>query len=304
MPDSPRRRVWEAGFPIDLRATLGVLRRGPGDPAHRIDATGRFWRACHTPDGPVTLALETRGTVATARAWGPGAGWALDRLPAMLGADDDWRNLDVSRFPLLHDARRCSRGMRLASTGLVLDALVPAVLEQKVTGQEAWRAWRLLLRRFGEPAPGPADLRLPLTARQWLELPSWEWHRAGVDGKRQRTVRAAAAVANRLEECAALPPEAAAARLRLVPGIGEWTAAETLQRAVGAPDLVSVGDYHLPSLVTFVLAGRPRGTDGEMLELLAPWVGQRQRVMRLIEACGVRKPRYGPRFAYTDIRAI
>lgn len=305
MSDGARLRVWDAGFPIDVRATLGPLRRGPGDPAHRIDAAGRFWRACDTPDGPVTLAVEADGSVVTARAWGAGAQWVLDRVPTMLGADDDWGGLDVSRFPVLHDALRRRPGLRLASTGLVLDALVPAVLEQKVTGQEAWRAWRLLLRRFGDVAPGPVtDLRVPLTARQWLELPSWEWHRAGVDGRRQRAVRAAASVANRLEECAGMTPEAAAARLRLVPGIGEWTAAETVQRAMGAPDAVSVGDYHLPSLVTFVLAGRTRGTDGEMLQLLAPWAGQRQRVMRLIEACGVRKPRYGPRFAYTDIRAI
>jgi 3-methyladenine DNA glycosylase/8-oxoguanine DNA glycosylase len=125
-----------------------------------------------------------------------------------------------------------------------------------------------------------------------------------VDGKRQRAIRCAAAVAPRLEQCAMLPPADAAARLRLVPGIGEWTAAETLQRAVGAPDAISVGDYHLPSLVSYVLAGRPRGTDDDMLALLAPWAPQRQRVMRLIESCGLRVPRRGPRFAYTDIRAI
>jgi 3-methyladenine DNA glycosylase/8-oxoguanine DNA glycosylase len=101
-----------------------------------------------------------------------------------------------------------------------------------------------------------------------------------------------------------LPSGEARDRLRRVPGVGEWTAAETAQRAWGDPDAVSVGDYHLPNIVVHVLTGGPRGTDAEMLALLAPWAGQRQRVMRLVEATGIRPPRYGPRFAYTDIRAI
>lgn len=295
----------DVGFPVDLRATLGPLRRGTGDPAHRFDAAGRFWKACHTPDGPATLALHATGTLVQAQAWGAGAEWVVARVPALVGASDDWSHLDLSAVPLLQQTRHRRPGLRLSATGLVLDALVPAVLEQKVTGEEARRSWRLLLGRWGDPAPGPdPSLRLPLTARQLLDLPSWQWHRAGVDGRRQRTIRCAAAVAPSLEKCVTLAPPEAAARLRLVPGIGEWTAAETLQRAMAAPDAVSVGDYNLPSLVTYVLAGRPRGSDDEMLALLAPWSGQRQRVMRLIETCGVRVPRRGPRFAYTDIRAI
>ena len=117
-------------------------------------------------------------------------------------------------------------------------------------------------------------------------------------------MRAAASVAGRLEECAGLSHTAAAARLRLVPGIGEWTAAETTQRALADPDAVSVGDYHLKNMVVHLLTGRARGTDEEMLELLAAWPGQRQRVMRLIEATGVPAPRFGPRFRYTDIRRL
>ena len=298
-------RQWDAGRPVDLRATLGPLVRGRLDPAHRFDDAGRFWWAAATPDGAGTIALAARGEQVHAQAWGDGAGWLLDRVPALLGADDDWAGLDVSGVAALHAVRRARPGLRLPATGLVMDALVPAVLEQKVTGQEARRSWRLLLNRFGRTAPGPlAGLRVAPAPRALLELPTWEWHRLGVDLKRQRTIRAAAAVARRLEEAAAMTPAAALARLLLIPGIGVWTAAETLQRAIGHPDAVSVGDYHLPNMVVHVLTGKARGSDEEMLTLLAPWAGQRQRVMRLIELTGNTAPRFGPRFAYTDIRAI
>ena len=296
---------WDPGRPFDVRATLGPMRRGTGDPSYRVDEAGRVWRACLTPEGAGTLAIVAADGVVTADAWGPGAQWLLERVPTWLGERDDWSGLDVSSVPVLHEMRRRRSGLRLLRTELVLDALVPAVLEQKVTGLEARRAWRLLLLRHGTPAPGPLPgLRVPPSARALLDVPSWDWHRFGVDLHRQRAIRAAASVARRLEECVAMTPEEAERRLRLIPGIGVWTAAETLQRALGAPDHVSVGDYHLPNMVVHLLTGRARGTDEEMLELLAPWAGSRPRVMRVVEANRTAPPRFGPRFNPTDIHAI
>lgn len=304
-------RTWDAGRPVDVHRTLLALRRGSGDPAHRVDERGVFWWSCLTPSGPGTLALAPAGrTQVEARAWGAGAEWLLDRVSALLGEHDDWSGLDVSGHSVLREVVRRNHGVRLPATGLVLDALVPAVLEQRVTGQDARRAWRTLLYRFGERAPGPVStMRVPPPPRTLLEITSWDWHRMGVDAQRQRAVRAAASVAARLEECVDLPRgdaehDAGLARLRLIPGIGVWTAAETLQRAVGHPDAVSVGDYHIKDVVVHFLTGRARGTDDEMLELLQPWHGQRQRVVRMIELSGVGKPRFGPRFAPVDIRAI
>jgi 3-methyladenine DNA glycosylase/8-oxoguanine DNA glycosylase len=298
-------REWRAGRPVELRATLGGLVRGPGDPAHRFDA-GRFWWACGTPHGDGTLALSVRGATVSAAAWGAGAEWLLARVPVLLGADDDWTRVDVTRHPLLHRVQRAHPGLRLCATGRLLDALVPAVLEQKVTGREARRSWRALLRWYGSAAPGPTPvpMRVPPPASVLREIPTWDWHRMGVDLKRQRTIRAAASVADRLEECVSLSPADALARLRYVPGVGEWTAAETAQRALGHPDAISVGDYHLKHWVVHAMTGRPRGSDAEMLDLLAPWAGQRQRVVRLIELSGLAAPRFGPRFAPNDIRAI
>jgi 3-methyladenine DNA glycosylase/8-oxoguanine DNA glycosylase len=193
---------------------------------------------------------------------------------------------------------------------LVLDSLVPACLEQRVTGAEAWQAWRALVRGYGEPAPGPAipGLWVAPEPSRLLAVPSWDWHRFGVDGQRSRSIRGAALVAARLEETVAMAAggdhEAALRRLRVVPGVGEWTAAETAIRAYGHPDAVSVGDFHLKNLVGWVLAGRPRSDDATMLELLEPWRGQRARVVRLIELSGRTPPKYGPRFSPNDIRAI
>ncbi|MFI0739765.1 DNA-3-methyladenine glycosylase family protein [Streptomyces sp. NPDC021100] len=301
-------RTWAPPGPLDLGRTLGVLARGPGDPAYRVAPDGAVWRASRTPEGPGTIRIAARAGEVRAEAWGPGADWLLDALPALLGADDDPAAF-TPRHRLLHEAHRRHPGLRLARTGLVLESLIPSILEQKVTSDEAYRAWRLLLQRHGEPAPGPADgpagrMRVMPDARAWALLPSWEWHRAGVDGKRSATVVQAARVAARLEEAAAMDDERAAARLRLVPGIGPWTAAETLQRSNGAPDALTVGDLHLPKTIGYALTGARGTDDAGMLELLAPYTGQRHRACRLILLTGLRPERRAPRFSVNDIRHL
>lgn len=306
MPTAPLTRRWSAGRPLDIRRTLSPLQHGPGDPMQRI-RDGVLWRASRTPQGLGTIALRlTDPGEVHADAWGPGAAWLLDRVPALLGAHDDWSGFDSAAHPLLRRIARVNPGLRLPSTGLVLESLVPAVLEQRVTGGEAHGAWRTLLRRHGDPAPGPAPagMRVPPDAATLLRIPTWDWHRAGVDLRRQRALRAAATVAARLEEAAAMAPDAALARLRIVPGIGAWTAAETLQRAIGHPDAISVGDFHLSHRVTYALTGEPRGDDAHMLSLLSPWAGQRQRAVRLIEVSGIGAPRFGPRYAPLDTRSM
>ena len=310
-PASELRRTWRlpsGGHPLDLELTLGCLRRGPGDPAYRVTDDGAVWRGLQDPAGPGTVRIEGRPATASveALAWGPGAEWLLDRLPALLGADDDPEGFAPGRHlhrGLLHDAHRRHPGLRIGRTGLVMESLVPAVLEQKVTSDEAYRGWRLLLHRFGTPAPGPADapgspvarMRIAPAARDWVMIPSWEWHRAGVDAKRAGTVVRAARVAPRIEEASAMAPAAAAARLTALAGIGPWTAAETLQRSNGDPDAVTVGDLHLPNTVGWALAGRHRTDDAGMLELLEPYRGHRYRACLLICMTGLHAPRRAPR---------
>ncbi|WP_380279138.1 DNA-3-methyladenine glycosylase family protein [Kitasatospora purpeofusca] len=297
-------RRWRPGFPLDVARTLLPLRRGPGDPAYRTTADGAVWRASRTPAGVGTLRVLARPAegVVEAGAWGPGAPWLLDRLPDLLGAGDDPAALVLPPGPL-REAQREVAGVRLVRTGLVMESLVPAILEQKVTTGEAYRAWRTLLRAFGAPAPGPVEgLRAAPSAREWSLVPSWDWHRAGVDPKRSATVQRAVRLAARLEEASAMDHEASFARLTAVPGIGVWTAAETLQRSNGDADAVSVGDFHLPNIIGWALAGRVRSDDAQMLALLEPYRPHRHRLCRLITATGTHAPRFGPRLSPNDHR--
>lgn len=298
-------RRWQPPWPVNIALTLAPHRRGNGDPTCHVMADGALWRTCRSPEGPATLRLTRRPAEAVVEgaAWGPGASWALDRMPELLGDRDDVSGFDPGH-PVLRRAAGRLRGLRIGRTGRVLEALVPTVLEQKVTGTEARRGWRTLLRRYGESAPGPVSgLRVVPTPEAWARIPSWEWHRAGVEAARARAVIAAARVAPRLEETLSMSAEEADRLLRAVPGVGAWTAAEVRQRAHGDPDAVSVGDYHLPGLVGWALAGK-RVDDAGMLELLAPYAGHRYRVTRLLELSGVRPPRRGPRMAPRDYRAI
>ncbi|MFE7274930.1 DNA-3-methyladenine glycosylase family protein [Streptomyces sp. NPDC057623] len=288
--------------PLDLGLVLGPLKRGPGDPTFRAMPDGSVWRACRTPAGAGTLRLTGRGDEVRGEAWGPGADWLLEQLPELLGAADE-PSAFVPRHRLLAVTRHRRPGLRLTRTGLVLESLIPSILEQKVTTDEAYRAWRLLVRKFGEPAPGPAPGRMCVMpdAAAWRLIPSWEWHRAGVDNKRASTILRAVRVAARLEEAVRMPPAQAQARLEVVPGIGPWTSAEVVQRSHGAADAVTVGDLHLPGIVGFALAGDRDADDSVMLELLEPYAGQRHRAARLILLSGRVPARRAPRMPRGDI---
>ena len=208
----PLERRYRPNGPLDLDATLGTHRRGRYDPCHRVGADGAHWRTWRTPSGAATvrLAVDAAGGEISTQAWGSGADWALDGVPSLLGADDDWTGLELPPGRV-RDARRRRPGMRLSSSGRVFEALVPAILEQLVTGIEARRTWTALVTRFGDPAPGPAPdgMAVMPTAATIRSITDWEWHRIGLDGARRRTLLTAASVAPRLEELGAVAADAA-----------------------------------------------------------------------------------------------
>ncbi|MFF0824074.1 DNA-3-methyladenine glycosylase family protein [Micromonospora haikouensis] len=296
MSEPSARRALRPPAGYRLAASVRPLTFSTYDPCARITA-GTFWWAARTPAGPATLALRPAAAgELLAEGYGPGADWVVERADAVAGLRDDLTGFAerAAAHPVV--ARLAARhpGLRMPATGQVFARVLRAILEQKVTGTEAYRAYAATVRHFGEPAPGPMQpLLLPPDPAAVAAAPYWVFHPFGVEQKRADTLRRAAAEAGRLERCA--DAAEATRRLTAVPGIGAWTAAEVVRIAYGDPDAVSVGDYHVPNTVAWSLAGEPRGDDARMLALLEPFRGHRGRVCVLLAAGGVQAPRYGPR---------
>lgn len=253
-------------------------------------------RAVRTPDGPGTVAFRWDDRHATVEAWGPGAGWLLEAAPRWLGTHD---RVDGFRpaHPLVAELWRRSPGARLGATGLVWDELLPVVVCQRVQFIDAARSWRLLVRRFGERAPGPHGLWLAPSPARLGEVGYHELHVLDLERRRADALLAAARHAAALERAAELPADAAVARLTAVPGLGPWTATSAASVALGDPDVVVVGDFWFPTVVRHALTGDRRYCDDDavMLELLEPFAGHRGRVLRLLSAAGFRPGRRAPR---------
>ena len=281
---------------IDLALILRVTR-----PA-RVGPDG-VWRATRTPEGAVTQRIWVEAGQVRSEEWGPGSAWAVAHLATLLGGRDRPQDF-VPRHPLLRDLHRLFAGLRFARTEAVFEAALPTILEQQVPGVQARSSYRRIVAELGEPAPGPGGLRLPPAPERLAAMPYWALHKFGVERRRADVIRTAARHARRLEEATAMAPDAARRRLTAVPGLGEWSAAEIAAVALGDADAVSTGDYHLKHVVSWALAGEPRGSDDRMLELLEPYRGQRGRAIRLLELAGVQAPRRGPRKPLHRIEAI
>jgi 3-methyladenine DNA glycosylase/8-oxoguanine DNA glycosylase len=294
------------GGPASPALTLSPLRRGRGDPCYHDAPDGAIWRTSLMGSGPVTARItKSAPNIVDCEAWGSGATEFVETLPAQLGADDDASGFAPDE-PTIAAAHERFRHLRLGRTNRVLEALIPAILEQRVYGMDARRAWRRLVTKFGSPAPGPAPahMRVPPTADVWRRIPSWEFHRANVDPGRARTIVGCAERAESLERLAARTPEQARTALMSLPGVGEWTAAETAQRAFGDADALSVGDFHLAKMVGWRLLGHPID-DAAMVELLEPLRPHRHRAVRLLEVTGpAHAPRRAARQAIPNLGAL
>ncbi len=291
---------------VSFGHTLAPLRRGPADPCFRVPGDGSIWRTSLLSTGPVTVRIRrTAPDTVDCVAWGGGAAELVEMLPEMLGLQDDAADF-VPHHPTVAAAQRRVPHLRLGRTGRVLEALIPAIIEQRVPGADAFRSWRVLVSKYGTSAPGPAPdgMRVPPSAQVWRHIPSWEFHLANVDPRRAQTVVGCARRAGALERLVSRPAVQAREALMSLPGVGEWTAAETAQRAFGDADAVSVGDYHIPKMVGWTLLGFPVD-DAGMLELLEPMRPHRQRVVRLLEVSGLAyEPRRGPRLPVQQIHSL
>ena len=277
-----------------VATALSAYRFGAGDPTTRL-GHGEFWRASYTPAGAATVRITWNAGRIEAQGWGPGRGWMLARVPAMTGALDPGFRFDAAH-PAVLRAQRNHPDVRFGASHMLYHELIPTILGQRITAGEAVRPWHRLCRRLGQPAPGPADgLLLPPPPTTLKGRPAWWFHPLGVEAKRAEALRVVAKHAEKLWAWAELSAAEAAAKLALLAGVGQWTIGSVLSSALGDPDAVAVGDYHLKNIVSYALAGEPRGTDERMLDLLAPYAGQRGRVVRLLQLDGHRPPAFGPR---------
>jgi 3-methyladenine DNA glycosylase/8-oxoguanine DNA glycosylase len=285
---------------IDLARTLAPLRRGPHDPTCRAEG-GVWWRATRTPGGPATVRLQALGD-GTIRvdAWGAGAASSLEVAPGWCGLRDDPSGFRADG--VVGELHRRHPGLRICRTGAIFEALAPYVLEQRVSGLEAYRSWRRLVRGMSERAPGGADLWLPPDPKRLAAEPYTAFHDFEIEAGRANTIRRAAARATGLERFAQRAPAEATKALMSLPGIGAWTAAMVTAVSLGDVDAVPIGDYGIPGMVGHVLAGERDADDARMLELLEPFAPQRGRAIRLIALSGNHPGRRAPRARVRTLR--
>jgi 3-methyladenine DNA glycosylase/8-oxoguanine DNA glycosylase len=285
---------------IDLARTLAPLRRGPHDATCRVEA-GAWWRATRTRGGPATLRLVALadGTIQV-DAWGPGSADAVELAPAWCGLLDDPSGFRADG--IVGELHRRNPGLRMCRTEAIFEALVPSVLEQRVSGLEAYRSWRRLVRGLSERGPGPLELWLPPEPERIAAEPYTRFHDFEIEAERANTLRRSAARARGLERFVTRTPAEAARALTSLPGIGVWTAAMVTAVAHGDPDAVPVGDYGLPGLVGHMLANERDADDARMLELLEPFAPQRGRALRLLALSGRHPKRRAPRARIRSLR--
>jgi len=290
---------------IDIGSTLGRYRHGTKDPTTWIDrvgrgpsSSGRFVRATHTPDGPATVAIRwTSDADVSAEAWGPGGDWLLARVPAMIGQFDRGSpELEGDSHPVVARCARAHRHVRFGASSTLYHELLPTIIAQRITSGEAMQQWAALCRALSDPAPGPfTGLLVPPAPDVLRRRPAWWFHPFGIEDKRARVLVEVARHASKMWSWAELPPCEASRMLRLIPGVGSWTVGSVLDPAMGDPDAVPVGDYHVKNVVAWNLAEEARAGDDRMLQLLEPYVGQRGRVVSAILAHGDGAPKFGPK---------
>ena len=288
--------VFRPAYDLNLKVTLMWVKTSQM-------RSGVRWWATETPEGSASLAFRPVGGEVIADAWGPGAEWAIGKLPALLGNDDDPSGFEP-RDPVVRDLVSRLGVPRLGATGRWFEAMATAAVYQRVVSADARTAVARMGRLYGADVPGGGPLPLFPGPEAVLRISDHGFHRAGVDRARTRVIRVAAKYAARLEALQERPAAEAREWLQRLPGVGPWTAARTIGAAAGDPDAVPVGDLHVPVLVTYALTGATDGDDDSMLELLEPYAGHRGRVVRLVKAAGTGPPRHHPAPTRFDISRV
>ena len=244
--------------PFDGAALLGflALRAVPGVEQVTGD---RYARTIRAPGGPGLIEL-TMPDGAGARP-GPrhvllrarlprlrGVGQVVSRCRQLLDLDADACAISavLAADGLLAPLVAARPGLRVPGTYDGFELAVRAVLGQQVSVLAARTLAGRLASRFGTRLEMP-DRSPSVLFPSPADLAGADLSGVGLTAARQATLRAlAAAVASgTLELDHGADPEETAARLGELPGIGPWTIAYILMRAVGDPDAFPAGDLGL-----------------------------------------------------------
>lgn len=292
--------------PVDVGRVVSVDPWRRGAVAVRV-GRGTVRRAEPGPAGALVYEARGDGAGVALEVWGPPATPSADAEAALHAArgwaglhDDPAGFAEVAlRHPVLTELALRLGTPLLSRLPRVAEAVGRAVVAQLVQGVEAGRSIARVSALLGTPVPaalgsgGAGGLWTWPTAAAVGATPAWRLRPCGVSLRGVRALHAAAVADDRLTEAAAAADWPLLDRLlRGLPGVGAWTSAET-RLALGDADAVSVGDYHLPSVIGTALAGPRRGgrgawTDADLLEVLAPFAPHRGRVIRLLESAAVR----------------
>ena len=288
--------------PLNVGRTLTVMEMWGATTWLRRDGP-HTWYAQREAEGPGTVCItEGEGHVEVA-AWGPGGDALAQRVPELLGLHRPGLDRVEPHHPIVREAQRKLHGLRVGRSGRVYARLVGTALAQKVTGPNGKRALRKLAWTHGEQAPGPRDdLWLLPEPRVLARLPYYALHPLNIERHRAELLARIASRAGALQRAATMAPDDGRAHLEKLPGIGPWTSGVVMGGVLGDADAVPIGDYHLPNIVAYHLAGEREATDDRMMELLAPYAGQRGLVARAIKLTGGTPPRRAPKSAVRDIR--
>jgi DNA-3-methyladenine glycosylase II len=271
--------------PYSLAATAARFTRWP-EVVDRFDGT-TYRRLL--PIGRREVLLEAREAEGRSKLWitlrGDAARSEAARQAALrvvetgLGAA-----LDVRPFyrafrsdPLLGEALRHSRGLRIAGAPSLWEALLTAVLSQQVNLRFAYDIRRELALAFGRRAlfDGTTAVAFPTPARlaRESERTLRKFRLSGAKaGTLARLANAFASGEVSEGEIAGLPDEGAIERLTAIKGVGRWTAEIALLRGLGRADVFPGADLGVVKYMAVGLLGhRARVSEAFMRRFADRW---------------------------------
>jgi AraC family transcriptional regulator of adaptative response / DNA-3-methyladenine glycosylase II len=240
---------------VELHGQVGTIEVSPAPRHAALAATIRF---------PAVDALAA--IVARIR-------WAFD-----LGADARAIAAHLSRDAILAPLVAARPGLRVPGAWDGFEMAVRAVLGQQVTVEAARLLCGRLAERYGEPLPAAqaAAVGLSRVFPRAEQLAAADLAGLGLPRARARALSALASAA--VSDPRLLDPgrdlETSVARLRALPGIGEWTAQYIALRALHEPDAFPAADVGLQRAMEAPDGRRPAPHELEArAEPWRPWRG-------------------------------